>query len=198
MTELTSFFLRVALTFSIGISVFAQNAPLERTIIDSDRVVLEGGAEQNVFRFLGNVTITGTNLKARCDEMELIALRKKSSGEDDGLIGQIGGIKSLIAKGNVRIEQEGRLVEGGLAKIFPKEGYLEVSDNPRFVDSSGAVVTGKSIKLERGKRQAIVEPADDGTRARVILPPMEDLGVDLDKIIDPEAPSEEEEPATNP
>ena len=122
-------------------------------------------------------------MKARCDEMELISLRAVSADTaeaDEGLIGQIGGIESLIAKGNVYLEQEGRVVEGQLAKIFPKEGYLEITGDPKFRDSSGAVVTGKTIKLERGKRQATVEPYEDGTQVRVTLPPMEDLGVDLD------------------
>ena len=186
-------------------SAVAQNAVLQKTIIDSDRMELASKKDRNVFRFIGNVVISGTNLKARCDEMELIALREgaapqkkddadaakttntaKTDEDDEGLIGQIGGIESLIAKGNVYIEQAGRTVEGGLAKIFPQRGYLEVTDKPKFTDSSGAVVTGKSIKLERGNRTAIVEPADDGTRARVTLPPMDDLGVDLEKLIDSE------------
>ncbi|MEM7671959.1 MAG: hypothetical protein AAF212_01330, partial [Verrucomicrobiota bacterium] len=127
-------FKKILLLFSLlnasAGALYGQNAALERTIIDSDRMELQGEATRNVFRFIGNVRITGTNLEARCDEMELVSLREGGDGEDDELISQIGGIVSLIAKGNVRIEQEGRIVEGGLAKIFPKEGYLEITDKP--------------------------------------------------------------------
>ena len=188
--NLTAFFCLWGLTSGLCV----QSAALQQTVIDSDRMELESRKDRSVFRFIGNVVISGTNLKARCDEMELVSLRAVSEevAAEEGLIGQIGGIESLIAKGNVFIEQSGRTVQGGLAKIFPKQGYLEVTDKPKFTDASGAVVTGKSIKLERGNRRAIVEPADDGTRARVTLPPMEDLGVDLEKLID----SDEDEAAS--
>lgn len=181
----------------IGV-VDAQNAPIERTIIDSDRVILRSTPGENVFTFEGNVRIEGTNLVAKCDILEVIATRDQATNidQDPSLIGQIGGIESLIATGNVRIEQEGRIATGGLAKIFPKDGYIELLEDPVFIDVQGARVEGKRIVLEQGKQQARVEGYETGDRrARVILPAFEDLGVDIEEAFSPPEASGEDKPA---
>lgn len=176
---------------------FAQNAALQKTVIKADKLVMEAKLENNVFRFLGNVLIEGTNLTAQCDEMTLISKREpedastaagKTQSNDPNLIGQVGAIESLVAKGNVLIKQAGRTVQGGRARILPNEGFIEITDNALFTDSSGATFEGDVIRLDRGERTVTIDgQKNGGQRPTITLPPMQDLGTDLEKLLERDA-----------
>ncbi|WP_309400176.1 LptA/OstA family protein [Cerasicoccus maritimus] len=171
----------LALGLMTAASLHAQQAAVEpavpeNTIITSDNLELVGGDTENRFYFNGNVKITGTNLLATCDEMEVVASR---SGATDKTVGQMGAIDQIIMLGNVAIEQSGRKATGGRADILPNENKVILSEGPRVEDSQG-VVTGWKMILLKGERkvQVLSDPnaTGDSGRTRVQLPGFKDLG----------------------
>lgn len=145
----------------------------EETVITSDELELVGGDTQNQFFFTGNVKVSGTNLLATCDYMEVIAAR---SGATEPTVGEMGAIQNILMKGNVVIEQAGRRATAGQAEILPDEDKVVLTDNPVVVDSQGTV-TGFRMELLKGERKAKVfgDPASGG-RTKVTLPGFKDLG----------------------
>lgn len=147
----------------------------QETVITSDNLELVGGDTENRFYFTDNVKITGTNLLATCDEMEVIAAR---SGPSEKTVGQMGAIQKILMKGNVVIEQAGRTAMAGQAEILPAEDKVILTENPIVKDSQGTV-TGFKMELLKGERKAKVfgDPNDaEGGRTKVVLPGFKDLG----------------------
>lgn len=147
------------------------------TVITSDRFEMVGGETENYFYFYGNVEVTGTNLRATCDEMEVVADRQAKAGE---AVGDVGAIQKIIMKGTVRMMQSGRDAEAGHAEIYPREGKVVLTDNPKVTDSEGTV-TGYRMTLFRDQRSALVEGAPEGEsggggRPTITLPGFQDLG----------------------
>lgn len=148
------------------------DAQREETVITSDRFEMVGGETENYFHFLGNVEVNGTNLHATSDEMEVVSGRQATESET---VGDVGAIKSIVMKGNVVLVQSGRRAEAGRADIYPREGKVVLSENPKVVDSEGTV-TGHRMTLYRGERKALVEGIPGGDRPRIQLPGFQDLG----------------------
>lgn len=145
------------------------------TVITSDNLEMVSGSTVNRFFFTGSVKVSGNNLEATCDEMEVISLR---IGEDteEGTIGQIGSISRINLKGNVIISQAGREARAGHAEILPTEGRVILTENPVVTDAEGTV-SGYRMELVQGERVARVFGKPDGSqRPRLTLPTMPDLG----------------------
>lgn len=169
------------------------DAPAPRTVIESDHLELVTGSDENRFLFEGNVRIGGTNLTASCDRMEVLADRSPGS-DPDATFGEIGAIQTIIAIGNVVIEQAGRKAEAGRAEIFPREGKVILTENPKVTDEKGMVATGPRMLLFQGERRVVIEGTESSTaeeRPTVTLPSLPDLGFDEDQ---PEEESEAGEP----
>lgn len=154
------------------------------TVIESDYLELESGAERNLFIFRDNVTVFGNNLVVSCDYMEVIAAREDAGSADpDATMGKIGAIEKITAVGNVIILQEGRKAYAGRAEVIPAEEKVVLLDGPRVVDA-GIVVTGCRMLLLKSERRAQVLPCEgEGAgpnvsrqRPTVTLAPLEDLG----------------------
>ncbi len=151
-----------------------------RTVIESDYLELITAAEQNRFLFEGNVRVGGTNLTAVCDRMEVLANRSPDS-DSEATFGEIGAIETIIAIGNVVIEQAGRKAEAGRAEIYPREGKVILTENPKVTDEKGMVATGPRMLLFQGERRVVIEGTDSGSpedRPTVSLPSLPDLGFD--------------------
>lgn len=151
------------------------DAPQEETVITSDQFEMKGGETENYFYFYGNVKVTGTNLDATCEEMEVVANRQAKS---DAAVGDVGGIKSIVMKRNVVLKQSGRVAEAGRADIFPREGKVVLSENPKVTDSEGTV-TGFRMTLSKGEKKVTVEGDPSGAsggRPTIRLPGFQDLG----------------------
>ncbi|WP_269539187.1 LptA/OstA family protein [Cerasicoccus fimbriatus] len=172
----------LALLALLATQAFGQQAttelPAQNTVITSDNLELVGGDSENRFFFTGNVKITGTNMLATCDEMEVIAAR---SGSTEKTVGEMGAIESIIMMGNVVIEQSGRKATGGRAEILPNDDKVILSEGPRVEDSRG-VVSGWKMILHKGERKVEVLSDPNATgesgRTRVQLPGFKDLGYD--------------------
>lgn len=162
-------------------------SPPPKTVIESDYLELVTGIDQNVFLFEGNVRVEGTNLTAACDRMEVIASREVEA-DPEATFGEIGAIEKIIALGSVVISQAGRTAEAGRAEIFPREGKVILTENPRVTDEKGMVATGPRMVLNQGERRVVIEgteASDPNERPTVSLPSLPDLGFDQDQPINP-------------
>jgi len=161
------------------------------TVISSDRLEMDNDGDKSFFLFSDNVKLTGNNLVVTCDRLEIHADR---TGDLDANIGQIGGIRQILAIGNVSISQEGRVARAGRAEVLPGEDKIVLTENPIVTDTQGTV-SGERMTFYRGDRRAVVESGASGP-ARVTLPAMPDLGFMKDKEGAEEPPSVEDEPVT--
>lgn len=170
-------------------------ADTPKTVIESDYLELVTGTDQNVFLFEGNVRIGGTNLTAECDRMEVIASREVEA-DPGATFGDIGAIEKIIAMGSVVIRQAGRTAEAGRAEIFPREGKVILTENPRVTDEKGMVATGPRMVLNQGERRVVIEGEEGGEnreRPTVSLPSLPDMGFDQNQPVAPvEADAEPE------
>ncbi|MBC2596345.1 hypothetical protein H5P28_18920 [Ruficoccus amylovorans] len=167
------FVLGASLVLSAPLS--AQNTEAQDTVVTSVRLEMVGEDDQNVFHFYEDVVVTGTNLKATCDEMTVIANRLTDS---TGAVGELGTITHITLVGNVVIEQSGRRAESGRAELYPREGKVVLTENPVVYDSEGTV-KGERIELYKNEKKARVfgsESGEPGKRPTVILPNIGDMG----------------------
>lgn len=151
----------------------------ERTLVTSNELEMQGAELRNYFFFRGEVEVRGTNLRIRCDEMTVTAMRE---GAEDAAIGQIGAIERIVARGNVIIEQAGRVAYAGLAEVDPIAGTVTLSDSPRIVDND-VEVEGFQFLLRQGERKFISVPDPNApperpSRSVVRLGALPDLGFD--------------------
>ena len=180
-------------------------SPAPKTVIESDYLELVTGTDQNVFLFEGNVRVEGTNLTAACDRMEVVASREVEL-DPEATFGEIGAIEKIIALGSVVISQAGRTAEAGRAEIFPREGKVILTENPRVTDEKGMVATGPRMVLNQGERRVVIEgteASDPEERPTVSLPSLPNLGFDQNQPLatqeeSPNPDSAEEPPAPSP
>lgn len=163
---------------SAAVSLASGSKP-EETVITSDLFEMVGGETENYFYFKGDVIVTGTNLYATCDEMEVVADRQQDKAAE-AAVGKVGTIQSIVMKGNVDIEQSGRRAEAGRADILPREDKVILTESPKVIDSEGTV-SGWRITLYKGERKALVEGQPGGERPRIQLPGFQDLGFEDNK-----------------
>lgn len=172
--------LRLLCLLLCPLAAFAQTAPPQRTVIQSDLLEMQGSGDKNYFYFRGNVEATGTNLSLRCDELTVVAGR---TGDPEAAVGELGAIESIIAQGNVAIQQVGRQAFAGRAEVDPVAGTVILSDNPRVIDGD-IEASAYQFVLYQGERKirAIGDPSlpapEPGSRTVVRLGRLPDLGFD--------------------
>lgn len=176
-------------------------APPVPTVIESGTFEMVSTEKETTSTFRQGVTVTGTNLKLTCAELIVVTRR---SGDPTATVGKQENFKSLVATGHVHITQADREAFGERGEIFPGEDKIVLSGNPvvRSVkegwEQSGP---GMNLVLYRGQRRAVLE-GPPGTRTRLTLPSMKDLGdlgVDKDKKKkNAEAKADEPKPAEKP
>jgi lipopolysaccharide export system protein LptA len=156
----------------------APSAPPVPTVIESDMAESISTEKESVFTFRGHVTVTATNMKMTCDELVVIALR---TGDASATIGKQEKFKSLIATGNVHIEQNDREALCGRAAVYPGDDKVELTEHPIVRSTKeGWEQTGPKMVLYRGERRAVVEMTPQ-ERPRLTLPAMKDLGYEKQK-----------------
>lgn len=149
-----------------------------RTTILSETLEMVSTDDENVFYFTNNVRAQGNNLSMTADQVVVRAVRLPEENDDDDTLGSIGTIKTIVATGNVVIDQEGRKAKSGKAEFFPTEGKMVLTENPTVIDNK-AIVSGWRITLIQGERRVMVEQDPNGTqRPSVNLSQMPDLGFD--------------------
>jgi lipopolysaccharide export system protein LptA len=156
----------------------AQQNPLQPTEITCDHFESVSTDKEMTTLFVGNVVVTGTNLRITCERLEVISFR---NGPKDQVVATENQFKSLIATGHVKIVQGDREATCGRAEVLPGEDRITLTDNP-VVEDKGRNVTwmGDSLFMLRGERRV------QGKNARIIGPPIKDLGFEKK---DKEAPA---------
>lgn len=150
------------------------------TVIESGAAEMVSTEKETTFTFTKGVKVTATNMTLTCADLVVVAVR---GGDPSATIGNQQNFKSLIANGGVRIVQNDREALAQRAEVFPGEDKVILSGNPivRSVkDGWEQNGEGMQLVLYRGERRAVLE-GPQGTRARLIMPPLKDLGYDVEK-----------------
>ena len=118
---------------------------------------MTAGDDVNNFHFSGNVHAVSQGMTLTCDRLDVIARRLVKS---KSTIGKMNSVQSVVAEGNVRMEQVGRVATAGRAEVMPDKGLVILSDNPKIVDAK-ATVEGWKIIYNSRDRTAQVLPSPD-------------------------------------
>lgn len=170
----------VEFTQDISDSFGSENqAPSEtapRTIIHSERLKLITTVEEYQFEFNNKVHVVSDDMDLRGDV--LIAVVDTPEGRDQAGpkvdADQLDSVQKIVAKGNVVINQAGRLVRAGQAEFYPKEQRAFLSGTPQ-IEASGAYLSGNTILSKEG--EIVVTGGGDAGRAQMILTETGGLGI---------------------
>jgi lipopolysaccharide transport protein LptA len=175
----------------------AQTAP--QTVIDSDSLEMTAGDDVNNFRFSGNVRAEGEEMTLTCDRLDVIAKRQ---AKGKSTIGKMNSVQSVVAEGNVRMEQAGRVATAGRAEVLPDKGLVILSDNPKIVDAKATVEGWQIIYNSRDRMaQVLPTPADmilpgqQKVRSRVTIAEEAVPKLDYEKVLGGDKPSLEPQSA---
>ena len=154
----------------LGTPLAAQSVAPQRTELTADDLVMTSTDRESRVVCVGNVQLTGTNLRIVCDRLEIIADRDY---DPTATLGELRGFKYLLATGNVRIVQGQREATCGRAEVLPGDDKVVLSENPVVLDrATDFIGRGEVITLLRGEqRMEIKQP-------RFSAPPIQDLGAD--------------------
>ena len=112
------------------------------------------------------VNVTGTNLIAECERLEVTTTNQKV--KNNNLEKQNTNITKIKADESVKIQQLDRIATADSALILPNDGRIELEGDASVTDHSGTA-SGHRIVINQGESRAQVE-AGDGQRAKVTLP----------------------------
>lgn len=171
-----------------GLGIMGAEALSSETIVLSEMITMLEGASDRQFLFEGSVDVLSGALSMNSETLTLFA-EKTAQGDrsttsvpttDKASSLQAGEVKRVLAIGNVRIEEEGRLATADQVTFYPNEERAELEGQPRIVVNKGeVVVTGDRMELQPGIAMAHGRLEQ---RVKVVLPEMQDLGYsDLDK-----------------
>lgn len=157
-----------------GLGIQGASALTSETIVLADTITMRELEQENQFLFTGSVEVMSGAVQMRSKEMTILANKsgaKSVESEDEGDL-KIGEVRSVVAEGEVRIEQSGQIATSEKVTFYPADERAELTGNPR-VTNGEAVVTGEVMQLKPGL--AIVEGSAE-ERVVVTLPVMPDLG----------------------
>lgn len=155
--------------------VVAQNqAGARATEISSRRLQMIEQAEQTIFRFTDAVEVSGTNLEASCQRLDVLTAPQALEGVvKTGASTERLEVQRIEAFDGVEIKQSGRVATTDAAYIMPDEGKVVLEGNSVVNDARGRV-SGYRMTLLQGERRAIVETGgSDRPRNTITLPPVE-------------------------
>ena len=135
--------------------------------------------EHTLFRFSDTVSVSGTNLDATCERLEVTAKPVEVIGAQKGImksgsesIESSMQVELIEAYNSVVFKQIGRVASGNKATILPLKGQVVLEGDAVVTDAKGKV-TGHRMTLFQGQRRAIVEgDRASGKRATMTLPEM--------------------------
>jgi len=143
------------------------------TIIISDRQALIEGADKDRYFFDSNVVVTGSDMNATCEKIEVIM--KDNLGKSTKEISQI------IATEKVKITQGTKEAHAGRADIFPAEEMLVLSESPYVLNKdNNTKAVGHRMTYRKGKKGISIEGLSEDKaqtqtkykRPTIILPPI--------------------------
>jgi len=141
--------------------------------IVSDR--LDAYREKDLVRFSGNVVATQGDRVIKSDTLELY-FKKKAEGTAPaaGDAAKAGDIDRIVAKGNVRITENERIVTGEQAVYLNNEQRIVVTGNPVMREGNN-VITGDRVVVLLNEDRGVVE-GTTGKRVTATIYPDESKG----------------------
>ena len=168
------------LTKTGGLGIQGASALSSETIILADQIRMRELEQENRFNFDGSVEVMSGALQLRSDTMTIFANHSnakastaKQNVADEAQL-NVGEVRSLVAEGNVRIEQSGQYATSDKVVFHPLEERAVLTGKPK-VTNGEAIVSGSTMQLKQGL--AIVEGSGE-ERVVVTLPVLPDLGYD--------------------
>ncbi|MFT4901184.1 MAG: lipopolysaccharide export system protein LptA [Lentimonas sp.] len=144
------------------------------TIVLADSITLRELQQENLFYFEGSVEVLSGAVHLDADRMTITSNKAEASSADasagEGI--PIGEVRSLIAEGQVRIEQTGQVATGDKVIFYPAQERAVLTGNPRLTNGE-AIIVGYEMDLKPG---AALITAQGEQLVQVTLPPMADLG----------------------
>lgn len=170
---------RVEFAQSIGQvdSSDSNEAGAHRTVILSDRLILQSTAEEYHFEFNGEVKVTSGDWTLESNLLEVLAeppTGEKRKKEAKVATGEIDSVRRVIAREDVVFTQEGRTVTAGEALIVPQEEKTILSQSPT-IQASGAYLSGEKVTIQGHSVE--IEASASGERAQMILTETGGLGI---------------------
>jgi len=158
-----------------GLSKGEPTGTVKRTVIKSDRLVLQTTEKEYRFEFSGSVRVVSGEMDLRSNL--LIALADVPEGADEGSApdpGKLDSVREVIAMEEVLIVQGGRTVRAGEAQFLAREGRATLTGAPR-IEVAGAYLSGAVVRSQSG--ELVIEGSPSEGRAQMILTETGGLGL---------------------
>lgn len=147
----------------------------KRTVIKSDRLVLQTTEKEYNFEFSGSVRAVSGDMNLNSNVLIALADAPKGEGDTPNIDpGKLDSVRKIIAREDVEMLQSGRIVRAGEAEFITKENKVTLTGSPE-IEVPGAFLTGAVVRSQSG--QLIIEGSPSGARAQMIL--METGGLGL-------------------
>ena len=147
-----------------------ENKPID---IVSDR--LDAYRDKDLVQFSGNVVATQGERVIQSDTLALYFKKKtEGAGAAAGDAAKAGDIDRIVAKGNVRITENERIVTGEQAVFHSDEQRIVVTGNPVMREGNN-VITGDRVVVLLNENRGIVE-GTTGKRVTATIHPDEPKG----------------------
>jgi len=162
-------------TIASGLSVGGAEAEFQRTVIRSDRLVLQTTEKDYNFEFSGSVRAVSGEMDL--ESHVLIAVADAPGGVEAAPsidTNKLDSVRQIIAREDVKILQGGRIIRAQEAEFLTREGLVKLSGAPQ-IEVSGAYITGESVRSQAG--EIIIKGSRDGGRAQMILTETGGLGM---------------------
>ena len=135
--------------FAISETENLSNIKKKTTVIKSDKQWLTSTAKEDKYYFQGNINITGTNMDATCENMEVVIPNKPKAKKE---------ISQIIMTKNVKLTQQLKEATCDRADIFPIDNIVELTESPIVIDrEDNSRVYGHKITYNNGTRKVQVE-----------------------------------------
>ena len=115
--------------------------PPGSTVITSDELHMDQATHTAVFT--GNVVTTATNFKMTCQEMTVTFTNENK-------------VDTITGKGDVVIDQPGRVTHSGQAQYFHDEDKIVLTDSP-VINDNGNIISAPKIIIFRTKQSLYTE-----------------------------------------
>ena len=161
------------------------------TVVTSDRLEMRSSGPDTISVCDGHVVVTATDLRLTCDHLEVVSTR---IGDKEDTVGKQDRFKSLLATGNVKMQQGDREAECGRAEVDPRAEKITLTGNPIVTDrGNGTVATGEPLVMLRAQRRVT------GENVKITMPSLRNLGFDPKQPPPaPDAPAAKTPPAEPP
>ena len=135
--------------FTISETENLSNIKKKTTVIKSDKQWLTSTAKQDKYYFEGNISVTGTNMDATCENMEVIIPNKPKAKKE---------ISQIIMRKNVKFNQQLKEATCDRADIFPIDNIVELTEGPIVIDrEDNSRAYGHKITYNNGTRKIQIE-----------------------------------------